>query len=109
MNTAPCRECPFRRASAPGYLGQASHDPHEFLGSHWYGFVPLPCHLRVNWEAPNAQEQVQGAQLCQGFLIMCKNACKLPLNSLVAEALSQVEPDRVNVFSHANEFCEHHA
>jgi len=46
-----CKECPFKRDSLAGYLGEASFDPMAFLGPHLQGGEPLPCHLSIDWEA----------------------------------------------------------
>lgn len=104
----PCKECPFRRESAAGYLGAASGQPMEFVGPHWEGHARLPCHMQVDWEAENCQEQAQKAPLCQGFLIMAKNSAKMPYNPEVAQAVRETEPDRELVFSFLHEFKEHH-
>jgi len=103
-----CRECPFRRASAAGYLGECSHDPHEFVDLHWHTDLPLPCHMAVDWENPDAQEIAMEAALCRGFLILLHNSCKLPHNRDLADAVRSMEPDHERFFSRLDEFCEHH-
>lgn len=103
-----CPECPFRRTSAPGYLGSASYDPDAFINPHWYSDLRLPCHMRVDWEAKNIDEQVEQAGLCEGFLIMSANSCKLHFNTEVRAAQELVNTDRENFFTWFTEFCEHH-
>jgi len=107
-NKTACRECPFRRESAPGYLGASSHDPHGYLDQHWHGFVRLPCHMKINWEASDTLRQTLSAPLCQGFLILCKNACKLPLNREIALAVVDTEPNQKDIFVNAYQFYQHH-
>lgn len=102
-----CAECPCKRTSAPGWLGAAA-SPEEFLNPHWYTSLPLPCHLLVDWEADNAQELAEVAPLCHGFLVMARNACKIPDNPEVAEAVRGVESDKETYFSFPHEFYDHH-
>ncbi len=104
----PCSECPFRRLSAPGYLGEASFRPREFLGPHWHGEARLPCHMQVDWTAPDAQKQAQEAPLCKGLLIMAKNACKRLDNAEAAAAKDETEADPDLVFRFESEFHQHH-
>lgn len=105
---APCRGCPFKRSSCPGWLGAASYEPEQFLAPHWYNVVALPCHMSVDWEAMDAQERATKAPLCRGFLVMAKNACKLPLSTVVADAMKVVERDTKRFFQSPHEFNEHH-
>jgi len=104
----PCAECPFRRESAPGYLGEASYDPQGFIGPHWYAGVPLPCHMTVDNES-RVPVLSQDFKLCAGFLIMAKNSAKIPEHPEVRIARDEMEPDRVAVFWHIGEFIEHHS
>lgn len=103
-----CRGCPFKRTSCPGWLGAASYEPEEFLGPHWRNGTPLPCHMAIDWEAKNAQELAQQAPLCRGFLVMAKNACKLPENPDVADAMDAVERDNERFFGFPHEFHDYH-
>jgi hypothetical protein len=103
-----CRECPFRRASAPGYLGASSGDPWDFLESFAHGEAALPCHLQVNWDRADAQDQAACAKVCRGSLVMLKNECKLPRDPELVALMRSIEPDRETVFAHRNEFMLHH-
>lgn len=105
----PCIECPFRRDSNPGYLGEASHDPKGFSGAHWNGVTPLPCHMTVDWEQDTAQDRAAQAPLCRGILVMAKNCAKSFLHSDVEAARHKVERDTVNVFGWMHEFVDHHS
>lgn len=103
-----CKECPFKRDSIPGYLGAASGDPKAFLDPHWNGVTRLPCHMKVNWEKENSQELAKKAPLCQGFLTMCKNSAKMPLNIEAANEVSVTERNVDDVFNWLPEFMDHH-
>lgn len=102
-----CLQCPWRRASAPGFLGSVSGDPWAFAGQHLYGGSEgehLPCHLRINWELPNAQELANNAPLCRGYVTFLRNTDSLPTSF----DTSSVEPDHEAVFSNYQEFHLHH-
>ena len=103
---SPCRECPFRRGSIPGWLGAASYEPKEFLTPHWEGEMLLPCHQEVEWEA---EQLTEDAHTCYGLAVMMKNSCKLPRDREMADAVRSVEADRENFFSFPTEFIKHHS
>ena len=105
----PCPECPFRRTSMPGYLGEASHDPKGFVGQHWHSATPLPCHMTVDWEDDNTQGRAERAPLCAGLLIMAKNCAKSFLHPEVEAARKNVERDTVEFFGWMHEFVDHHS
>ncbi len=107
-----CKECPFRRKSAPGYLGAASYDPHAFLAPHYHGDLRLPCHMRVDWD--NRKKNKKGftpedAPLCRGFVIFMKNNVKYADNPEVRAAMETVEVDRENILGWQHEFIDHHS
>ena len=104
-----CTECPFKRSSAPGYLGEASYDPDGFIAPHWYGGLPLPCHLEVDWtdDDPELPHDRDAAE-CHGYARLMRNCAKLPHDRDAADALQRIPPDRERFFSHLGEFCEHH-
>lgn len=103
-----CRECPFKRDAAPGWLGAASFKPVEFLAPHWANDVPLPCHLQIDWDSENSAETLREAHLCKGYLTMLANQHKLPRDTEQAELVNITMPDRDNVFAHQLEFVKHH-
>jgi hypothetical protein len=93
QHVKPCKECPFRRASMPGWLGR--NDPAEFavMANH---DVMMPCHLttgtgKTEWH-------------CAGRAIMWANQCKVPRD----DSVPLLRPDRANVFSTVMEFVAHH-
>lgn len=116
----PCRECPFRRASWPGYLG--NDRPGPFIDKTEAG-VAMPCHLTVDYERPDWREQADAAPICTGSLQYLKNTCKVPYVPppevpcppflrddipQVLDALDGVQPDHDNVFSSRAEWLAHH-
>lgn len=98
----PCRECPWRREAAPGWLG-----PHT--AARWLGIAqsdePVACHLTIretddegrgDWEHPAMRQ-------CAGVASFREHLCKLPRDPEVA-----VGPAREGVFARGKEFIEHH-
>lgn len=105
-HTAPCRECPLRRDSAPGWLG--ADDPKSFIES-VLGEVAMPCHMAIDYEKENwREEQLPTAPICAGSLVFLHNTCALPRDKDLRVARSMVTADPENVFSNKNEFLEHH-
>lgn len=92
QHTKPCKECPFRRVSPKGWLGD--NDPRHFAinANHDGNF---PCHMTM--------EKNQEFQ-CAGRATMWANQCKTSRDDSVPD----LKPDRENVFSHIGEFNKHH-
>lgn len=113
----PCKACPFKRTSWPGYLGDDT--PQGFIEKTENG-VAMPCHLTVDYETPDWKERAEQAPLCSGALTFLANSCKLPfaaewmhqwLQDDIAQvlvALKEIKPDHETVFSHKQEFLQHH-
>jgi len=102
----PCRECPMRRASAPGWLG--SDTPEDFIRT-MHGDMPMPCHLAVNYEDPYWRQRLKDAPQCSGQAIYLSNICKRPRPDLQGNPVAQTLPaDRVTVFARPDEFLAHH-
>lgn len=97
----PCRECPFRRASAPGYLG--ADTPSGFMATTMADHE-MPCHLTVDYEAPDWEERLGEATYCSGALIFFANIAKRSRDVL----RPTLPPDREKVFARPHEFIEHH-
>lgn len=102
----PCKECPFRRVSIPGYLGASN--PTEFIESTLHG-VDMPCHLDIDYEQEDWEtEQLPLAARCAGSLIFLRNNCKLVHeNPVLMDAVKQVDRNE-DVFSFRQEFVAHH-
>jgi len=92
QHTKPCKECPFRRKSLPGYLGGNGKQEFAVIAQNEGA---LPCHLVMT--RPNPAH-------CVGRATMWANQCKRSRDGSVPK----MEQDRDNVFSHIGEFTEHH-
>lgn len=101
----PCKECPFRRKAAAGWLGKA---PPETFINNINREIPSPCHSTIDYEDPDWHEKWEAGEignLCTGALIAASNMCKLARNQ---SNVPRVEPDYKNVFSNHREFIDHH-
>lgn len=106
-HTTPCPQCPFRRKSLAGYLGNSDAD--EFVDSTVNQEEHMPCHLSVDYEDPDWREtQLATAAHCAGSLIFLKNQCKLPHDEVLRKRMERVEKDTKKVFNWPHEFKEHH-
>lgn len=104
QHTTPCSQCPWRRASAPGYLGAST--PEQFLAQA-ESETRMPCHCTVDYERADWQEQVQTKPRCAGHAAYLRNRCKQPRDQGLADFVRQVDrnPD---VFTRPEEFLRHH-
>jgi hypothetical protein len=104
--TQPCKECPFRRTAAAGWLGEAT--PESFIVEISME-RPLPCHPTIDYTDRdwlrkwNAQGEDTG-NICAGSLIMSANMCKLPRD----RNFPRLPSDHKTVFSTHKEFIEYH-
>ena len=96
----PCRECPWRRQHAAGWLG--GYQPQRFTQQVLRDGPPLPCHLTI------PEQGVPASAVCAGSLVFMLNSCKLPLDPELAAMRAQVTADHVAVFSNAGQFLAHH-
>lgn len=101
QHNRPCRECPWRKESMPGWLGASQ--PGEFLQQSDQGHR-MPCHLAVNYDSPNWEKQAKTAPQCAGHAIFLSNRCKSP-----APGVLKLPADREEVFTWPHEFVAHHA
>ena len=92
-----CNDCPWRRVSAPGWLGPLSAEEWIALA---HGEGAIACHQTIVED-----ESWQDARQCGGAAQYRRNVCKLPKNPEVAVA---DEPDTEKVFGRSTEFFEHH-
>lgn len=101
----PCKECPFKKASAPGYLGELSHQPDEYIEALEYP-TPIPCHMSIDWE-PDEEGTVDctKAKVCAGAMQFMNNSCKRTrYYPLVQSGYGKNK----NVFGTRQEFIKHH-
>ncbi len=101
----PCRECPFRKKSAPGWLGDDT--PENFLAT-TLADTEMPCHLTINYEKKNAlsKKSLEKAEECAGARIFYANLCKLPRARERCE--HKLQADRESVFTSPAEFLNRH-
>lgn len=95
-----CRECPFRKASLPGYLGEAT--PEQFIAT-VHADHEMPCHLTVDYEDPKWKEKLFEDSFCAGSLIYARNVAMM---SRDAKRPTLEKSD--GVFASRAEFVEHH-
>lgn len=100
QHTTACAQCPWRRTSAPGYLGASGLD--EFMETSEAEFV-MPCHLRMDYEDPNWEETVLDAPQCAGRAAHFANRLKRPRNPFLI--IVDKDPE---VFTTLAEFAAHH-
>lgn len=94
---APCRECPWRRKAAPGWLGPTNaEDWIEVVHSE----APIACHKTI----PKGGGWGGKTQQCRGAAIFRANVCKQPMNPSITTG----PEDKERVFSSNAEFFEHH-
>lgn len=108
----PCNECPYRRVSAPGWLGESSYDPEEFLKQLNLHFGH-PCHKAVDWDgtddhADDLDMAVMNAPPCIGMIQFCKNTAKMFDYPVLEKARKLMPVDTENVFANRQEFIDHH-
>lgn len=85
----PCRDCPWRRVSAPGWLGSEA-DAQEWI-ERAHGETDVECHI------------TEGHQ-CAGIAIYRANVCKV-----VKDRDTRIlNPDREAVFALPQQFKDHH-
>jgi hypothetical protein len=103
MCSKPCKDCPFRKDSLPGWLG-AYETAEEFIGIHYQCEIRNPCHMTVDYTDPNWREGLEEASPCAGQAVMFRNSGKLPRNWTPID----VEVDREHVFTWPPDFIKHH-
>lgn len=97
----PCGDCPFRRKSAPGWLG---HNELEDFVIAAVSDVKMPCHLTPGEGAAPDFELHPDASQCAGRGIFLSNMCKSPRDKSVLV----LPANREDVFSRPQEFVAHH-
>jgi hypothetical protein len=103
-----CSDCPFRRDSILGWLGDDVAENFVRGALADYADYPLPCHVDIDYKDPNWLEaQYPESALCAGALIFCRNNAKRPRDSERSAWVSAIEPDP-SVFQYPWEFYEHH-
>lgn len=70
----PCRECPYRKNSAPGYFG--GHSPSEYRGFISQDTI-VACHLRSKFDDDGLLIE-SSMKPCTGHILAQVKSCKLP-------------------------------
>ena len=98
-NLRPCPECPFRKASAPGWLGP--WEPSKLLASLPYEI--FPCHRTIG-------DNTDSLRGCAGAAIYLNNRLEISRCHETAEHQQVLKDsdDADSVFSGAGEFLDHH-
>lgn len=98
----PCNDCPMRRKSMPGWLGEDT--PEGFIQM-VHADTMAPCHLTVDYDGNWELQLVQGkASACAGIAIYFSNIAKVSRDP----ARRRLPPDHKTVFSSPMEFLAHH-
>jgi hypothetical protein len=101
----PCKECPFRKNSAPGYLG--ADYPEHFLEMTMRD-ADMPCHMDIDYSKKDwLEKQEPDAPLCVGAMQFQNNNMKLSRNPEVAAAQHALGTSP-HVFTRPEEFLIHH-
>lgn len=99
----PCKECPFKKSSSPGYLGALNYDPEAFLDQ--IEHQPNTCHLSVEGNiGVNTDTKVRH---CVGHLQFLCNTFKLPRDREWAKLRNETGKNE-DVFATKQEFIKHH-
>lgn len=98
-----CKECPYKKNSLPGYLGESSWDPESFLTQLDLSTLH-PCHFSVNWE----EDDYRKAHVCKGAIQFAKNTAKM-LNDPDAEAIRRTLEPNSEFFGRRQDFIDHHS
>ena len=97
--TKPCAECPFRRRSAPGWLGPWK--PNDLLQSLQY--FPFPCHRTIG----KPTDDLRG---CAGAAIYMNNdmAISRCRDTAKHQQVLKDSEHSPSVFARRHEFMAHH-
>ena len=111
---AICNECPFRKASLPGWLGDLTCE--ETLETQQYEGI-FPCHKkRVDDPQENLERTLNGDMpICRGFIVSATLSCKrFGQNPQYGNALAELQ-DSIEITDDEREntltqwdFREHH-
>jgi hypothetical protein len=93
QHTTPCHDCPFRRVSIPGWLGDI---PAQTFINIALSDERYDCHTKKTDKRKHHQ--------CAGMATFRANLCKAPRDPEVL----QLKADREKVFARPGEFLSHH-
>ena len=103
-----CKECPFHKKSAAGWIGEHNHI--DEIIDYAIHDVPFPCHMEVNSLVEKGyvfKKAYKTANNCTGQLQFMNNMCKLSRDKKIA--LLQKEAGRSElIFKTPTEMRSHH-
>jgi hypothetical protein len=107
---SPCNACPFRKNSAPGWLG-----PWETLDLHHFvmGEGNFACHLTIPKNEVNEAHLDEVTTRCAGSVLYLGKNCKSPRHEPLASILKKAKADpeypaRLENILNLREFQRHH-
>lgn len=98
----PCHGCPFRRDSAPGWLGDYTAEQIVDIVRNDGTFL---CHNLVDYEDPDWRNQEH--EECAGAMIFARKLCKLSRDPEKAAAQLQIDKSQDILFPDID-FISHH-
>lgn len=110
----PCADCPWRRNSRPGWLGQSTAKEFVYRADRQ---SPMECHKTVDYSDPNWKESIDAADevsFCRGAAEYLANTYSRPRNPewcAAVDRAAQEKPTRdgyPNIFAWTDEFLAHH-
>lgn len=103
-----CTECPFRRESAPGWIGEHK-DVREIINIVQFD-GHFPCHMEVTKRTNRGEpfkDAVSESPFCKGALHFMRNSCKRHADPAVQEQVEKAGKSKA-IFTWPAEMEEHH-
>ncbi|WP_187967900.1 hypothetical protein [Aquibium microcysteis] len=105
--TEPCKECPFRRNSMPGWLGP--WEPTDLLAA--IKVAPFPCHRTIKADMSFDDPGAAKLELCAGAALFLNykmevSRCKVTADHQFTLATSLTKDERV--FADDTSLLDHH-
>lgn len=100
----PCGECPFRKKSLRGWLGNWE-SPEEIL-SQAHSEAGLPCHTSYNSDGLHPELEEKEPHICVGALQNCNMSFKIFVNPKLREIAKSV--GKSDEILNSREFIQHH-
>ncbi len=97
-----CKGCPFKKTSAPGWLGD--YNPDEVIDAVWKE-KHFMCHTKINYDDPNWDKKLDRKPHCAGALQMAKIMCKLPRDKEHSDAVKKCVVEENHL---GKDFVDHH-
>lgn len=104
--TKPCNDCPFRKNSLPGWLGDWK-SPEELFGFVVTAEQDFPCHLTMTDRDENDKSESE-MSYCKGAAMFMKKIGKLPRKKHLADLVKAVNVADLENILEFNQFFKHH-